>query len=362
MESLPPMHSPPRTYRLFSAKAPLTLLGVSAVLITLMSSTLCARAQGTFRVLDTWKIGGEGGWDYLNVDPDAHLLYLTHGPRVEVIDTKTGKPVGAITGLKGTHGVVFDTDGKFGFVSDGRANAVVVFDRHTFQVVATIPAGGNPDGMTFEPVTKTVWAFNGRTSDVTVIDAAQWKVVATIKLAGRPEFPQADGRGMVFVNLESTNQIQRLDAKTLTSVGVWPLTGCDSPSGLAIDRDHRRLFSVCNGKKMIVTDADSGKVLASPTIGDGPDAASYDPAHQLAFSSNGEGNLTIVDASDPNYKVLQTVTTRRGARTMTFDTGSNRAYLVTAEYGPAPAATADNPRPRPSVVPGSFMVLVVGRD
>jgi DNA-binding beta-propeller fold protein YncE len=166
----------------------------------------------------------------------------------------------------------------------------------------------------------------------------------------------------VFVNLESTNQIQRLDAKTLTAVGVWSLTGCDSPSGLAIDRDHRRLFSVCDGKKMIVTDADSGKVLASPAIGDGPDAAGYDPAHQLAFSSNGEGTLTIVDASDPSYKVLQTVATHRGARTMIFDAGTNRVYVVAAEYGPAPAATADNAHPRPSVVPGSFMVLVVGRD
>lgn len=320
------------------------------------------KAQGPYHVQSTWKIGGEGGWDYLNVDPDAHLLYLTHGPRVEVVDTTTGKPVGAITGLKGTHGVVFDADGKFGFVTDGRANAVVVFDRHTYQVVASIPAGKNPDGAVFEPVTKTVWAFNGGSGDVTVIDAAQQKVVATIKLAGRPEFPQADGRGMVFVNLESTNQIERLDAKKLVSVGVWPLTGCDSPSGLAIDREHRRLFSVCDGKKMVVTDADSGKQLASPTIGDGPDAAGYDRAHQLAFSSNGEGNLTIVDAGDPRYKVIQTLPTHRGARTMIFDPGTSRVYLAAGDYGPPPAATADNPRPRPSVIPGSFEVMVIGRD
>lgn len=334
----------------------------AVLLLGLVVAPFCAHAQGPYKVVDRWKIGGEGGWDYLNVDPDAHLLYLTHGARVEVIDTRTGKPAGAITGLKGTHGVVFDSEGKFGYISDGRANAVVVFDRHTYAVVATIPAGGNPDGIAYEPVTKTVWAFNGRSSDVTVIDAAQQKVVATIKLAGRPEFPQADGRGNVFANIESANEIQKLDAKTLTAVAVWPLPGCDSPSGLAVDRDHHRLFSVCDGKKMVVTDADSGKQLASPAIGDGPDAAGYDPAHQVAFSSNGEGTLTIVDASGSDYKVMQSVATQRGARTMAFDSATTRVYLVTAEYGPAPAATTDNPRPRPAIVPGSFTVLVVGRD
>ncbi|HEY0759083.1 MAG TPA: YncE family protein [Acidisarcina sp.] len=334
---------------------------LAGAFVVALSAAPVLHAQGPYHVVDTWKIGGEGGWDYLNVDPAAHLLYLTHGPRVEVIDTNTGKSVGAITGLKGTHGVVFDEEGKYGYISDGRANAVVVFDRHTFSVVTSIPAGTNPDGIAYEPVTKTVWAFNGRSGDTTVIDTAQQKVVATIKLDGRPEFPQADGRGNVFANIEDKNELQKLDAKTLTAVAVWPLTGCDSPSGLAVDREHHRLFSVCDGKKMVVTDSDSGKILATPAIGDGPDAAGYDAKNQLAFSSNGEGNLSIIDAGSTDYRMLQSVPTHRGARTMAFDPNTGRVYLVAAEYGPAPAATTDNPRPRPAIVPGSFMVLVVGR-
>ena len=171
-----------------------------------------ALAQQPYHVIDHWKIGGSGGWDYLLADPGAHRLYVTHGPRVEVIDTDTGKLVGAITGLKGTHGVALDPDGRFGYISDGGANAVVVFDRKTLQTVGTIPAGTNPDGITYEPTTKTVWAFNGRSKNVTVIDTSNRTVVATIALPGKPEFPQVDGKGHVFDNIEDKNSIVRLDA------------------------------------------------------------------------------------------------------------------------------------------------------
>jgi YVTN family beta-propeller protein len=316
---------------------------------------------GPYFVLDTWTIGGEGGWDYLTVDSPAHLLYLTHGTRVEVIDTKTGKAVGAVTGLKGTHGVALDPDGKRGYISEGAGNSVVVFDRSSFAVIKSIPAGTNPDGIVFEPVTKTVWAFNGRSNDATVIDTASMKVIATIKLSGKPEFPQADGRGTVFVNIETKNSITRLDAKTLKLTAEWPLPGCDSPSGMAMDQAGRKLFSVCDGKVMPVTDADSGKVLKLVPIGDGPDAAGYDAAHHLAFSSNGDGTLSIVDTSTPAYTVIQTLPTAKGARTMAFDASNGHVYLVAATMGPKPAATAENPRPRASILPGSFKVLVVGR-
>jgi DNA-binding beta-propeller fold protein YncE len=321
-----------------------------------------ARAQaGPYAVIDKWTIGGEGGWDYLLADPTANLLYVTHGPRVEVIDTKTGKAVGAITDLKGTHGVALDATGKYGFISDGGANEVVVFDRKSFAKVQSLPAGMNPDGIAYEPVTKTVWAFNGRSMDATVIDAVGMKVLGTVKLSGKPEFPQADGKGTVFVNIETKNSIARLDAKTMKVTAEWPLTGCESPSGLTIDRSGRKLFSVCDGKVMAVTDADSGKVVKLAAIGDGPDAAGFDAAKHLAFSSNGEGTLTVVDTSTPEYKVLQTVTTQKGARTMAFDAGSDRVYLSAAQMGPAPAATAANPRPRAAALPGSFMIVVVGR-
>src|ERR1700689_1122879 len=254
-----------------------------------------AFAQTPYSVLTQWKIGGEGGWDYLTSDANAHRLYVTHGPRVEVLDTDSGKVVGSITGLKGTHGVALDDTGKYGYVSDGGANVVVVFDRASLAAVASIPAGTNPDGIVFEPITKTVWAFNGRSSNASVIDTAERKVVATIPLDGKPEFPVADGKGTVFANIESKNEIVRFDAAAKKITATWPLANCESPSGLAIDPAGRRLFAVCDGGKMAVVDASSGKTLANPSIGDGPAAARYDSKRKLAFSSNGEsGTLTII--------------------------------------------------------------------
>jgi YVTN family beta-propeller protein len=335
----------------------LALVGAFALL-----AAMPVGAQKHFAIQDKWKVGGEGGWDYLLVDSSAHRLYITHGSRVEVVDLQTGKPAGAITGLKGAHGVALDDAGKFGYISDGRANAVVVFDRGTLATVATIPAGTNPDGIAFEPVTKTVWAFNGGSKDATVIDTASRKVIATVPLPGRPEFPVADGKGFVFDNIEDKNAIVRLDAKSPKVTATWSISPCESPSGLAIDLTGRRLFAVCDGKKMAVVDANTGKMIATPTIGDGPDAAGYDAKNKLAFSSNGDGTLTVIDASGSSYKVLQTLPTQARARTMALDESTGKVYLVTAQFGPAPAATAENPRPRPTILPDSFTVLVAGHE
>ncbi len=328
---------------------------------SIVSVTVAHAADGPYAVLDKWVIGGQGGWDYLLADPSMHVVYLTHGTRVEVVDTTTGKSVGAITDMKGTHGVALDAAGKYGYISDGGANAVVVFDRKTYAKVNSIATGTNPDGIAFEPVTKTVWAFNGRSNDASVIDTATMKVTATIKLSGKPEFPAADGKGTVFVNIETKNSIVRLDAKTLKQTAEWPLAGCESPSGLAMDLTGRRIFSVCDGKKMAITNADSGKVIKLADVGDGPDAAGFDPKNQVAFSSNSDGTLTVVDAKGSDYKVIQNVVTPKRARTMSFDPGTGRIYLLAAEYGPAPAPTAAIPKPRPSVVPGSYSVIVVGK-
>jgi DNA-binding beta-propeller fold protein YncE len=316
--------------------------------------------KAPYKLLDQWKIGGEGGWDYLLADPTAHRLYVTHTGRVEVLDTATGKPVGAITGMHSTHGVALDTAGKLGYISDGAGNAVVVFDRATLATVATIPAGTNPDGILFEPATQTVWAFNGRSHDASIIDAATQKVVATVALPGKPEFPVADGQGTVFVNIEDKNQIVRLDARAHTVTATWA-AGCESPSGLAFDVAGHRLFAVCDGNKMGVVDALSGKLLATPAIGDGPDAAGFSPALQLAYASSGDGILAVVDTSAAGYATVQKLATRRGARTMAYDAATDRIYLVTAEVGPKPAPTAETPRPRAPIVPGTFTVLVVGR-
>jgi YVTN family beta-propeller protein len=326
------------------------------------SAALPVVAQKAYKIQDKWKVGGEGGWDYLAVDAAAHRLYITHGPRVEVLDSATGRSLGAITGLKGTHGVAFDDAGKYGYISDGGANAVVVFDRNTLQKVTSIPAGTNPDGIAFEPVTKTVWAFNGRSKDATVIDTATQKVIATVPLPGRPEFPVADGNGVIFDNIEDKNEIVQLDAKNPKVTATWSIAPCESPSGLAIDREGRRLFAVCDGKKMAVVDANTGKLIATPAIGDGPDATAYNPKTKLAYSSNGDGTLTIIDASNGSYKVLQNLATQQGARTMALDSATGKVYVVTAQFGPRPAATESTPRPRPSIVPDSFTVIVAGRE
>ncbi len=332
-----------------------------ALLCGLFAATRPLAGQQPYKVIDHWKLGGEGGWDYLIVDPSAPRLYLTRGNHVDVVDTQTGKLIGSIANLHGTHGVAFDDKGQFGYISDGGGNAVVVFDRATLATVATIPAGQNPDGIVFEPVTQTVWAFNGRSKDATVIDAATRKVVATIPLPGKPEFPAVDGKGIVFDNIEDKNEIVRLDAHTNKVTAVWPLAGCESPSGLAFDVPGSRLFPVCDGKKMAVVDSNTGKVLANPAIGDGPDAAGWDAKHKLAFASCGEGILSVVDAGAPGYPTIENLPTQRSARTMAYDAATDRIYLAAAEFGPRPAPTAENPRPRPTIVPGSFTVLVVGR-
>lgn len=327
----------------------------------LFLSAAGVRAQEPYKILDQWKIGGEGGWDYLLADSTAHRLYVTHGQRVEVIDSQTGKPVGAITGLKGTHGIALDDAGKFGYISDGGANEVVVFDRTSLEKVASVPVGTNPDGIVFEPSTQTVWAFNGRSKNVSVVDAATRKVLATIPLPGKPEFPAVDGQGTVFDNIEDKNSIVRLDAKTKTLTATWPI-GCDSPSGLAFDIAGHRLFSVCDGKKMAVTDSTDGKSLALPPIGDGPDAAGYSLQHNVAFASCGEGVLSVINAAQPGFPSVEILPTQKGARTMTYDPATDRVYLVTAEFGAPPAPTADHPHPRPSIVPGSFEIIVIGRQ
>ena len=336
------------------------LLCAVAALTVSTSLLPAAVAQKPFAVETKWTIGGTGGWDYLLADPSAHRLYVTHGTRVEVLDTESGKVVGSIGDLKGTHGIALDPNGKLGYISDGGANEVVVFDRATLAKVTSVAAGTNPDGIIFEPKTRTVWAFNGRSKNATVIDAETKAVVATVALPGKPEFPTVDGTGTVFVNIEDKNEILKLNANSKTVEATWPI-GAESPSGMAIDVAGHRLFSVCDGNKMVVLDSKTGKVLATPTIGDGPDAAGYDAKNKLAFASGGDGTLSVVDAGKPGYPTIQTVKTQKGGRTMAFDEGNGKVYVVVAEYGPTPAATAAVPHPRPVATPGSFSVMVIGR-
>jgi YVTN family beta-propeller protein len=221
--------------------------------------------------------------------------------------------------------------------------------------------GQNPDSILYESKGKHVFTFDGRSKDVTVLDATTLAVVTTIPVPDKPEFSADDHAGHIFVNIESVpGQMVEIDARKLTVMATWPLPGCNSPSGLAIDRPHHRLFSVCDGSVMAITNSETGAQVAQVPIGRGPDAAAYDEKRGLVFSSNGEGTLTVVKQESPDhYSVLGTVKTQAGARTMALDSATGRVYLVTAEFGPAPAATTEQPRPRPTVVPDSFTVLVV---
>ncbi len=308
------------------------------------------------------QIGGTGGWDYLTADSQARRLYVSHGSQVEVIDLDSHKPVGKIAGLGGIHGIAIASDLGLGFISDGRNNEVVEFSLKDLSLGKKIKAGVNPDGILYDASSKRVFAFNGRSQDATVIEASDGSVAGTIKLGGKPEFPVSDGQGSVFANIEDKNEIVKINAKTLAVEAHWPVSPCDSPSGLAIDRTDRRLFAVCDNKLMAVVDADSGKVVATPAIGDGPDAAAFDPQTKLAFSSNGQsGTVTVVRPSGKDNYAVETVETAKGARTMALDEKTHKLYLSTASFGPAPAASAANPRPRPAILPDSFKLIVLGQ-
>jgi YVTN family beta-propeller protein len=310
-----------------------------------------------------WKLGGDGGWDYLTMDSAKGRLFISRATRVDVISTESGKLIGSIPDTQGVHGIALAPGLNRGFTSNGRANSVTVFDLDTLKVIqeAKVP-GRNPDAILYEPAGKHVFTFNGASKDVTVLDASSLAVLATIPVPDKPEFAAQDGRGQIYVNIESDpGQMVVIDSQKLTVKSTWPLPGCNSPSGLAIDSAHQRLFSVCDGKVMAVTDAVNGKQVALVPIGEHPDAAGYDQKRGIVYSSNGEGTLSIVhqDAAD-RYSVLQTLPTQRGARTMALDEATGKVYLATADFGPAPAASAEQPRPRPALIPDSFVVLVVG--
>jgi len=319
-------------------------------------------AAPNMAVLQHFKLGGAGGWDYLAVDAKGRL-FISRATRVDVVSVESGKLIGSIADTEGVHGIAFAPDLNRGYTSNGRANSVTAFDLDTLKVIKEVKISGrNPDAILYEPAGKHVFTFNGASKDVTVLDASSLAVIATIPVPDKPEFAAQDGRGQIFVNIESDpGQMLVIDAQKLTVKSTWPLPGCNSPSGLAIDSTHRRLFSVCDGKVMAVTDAVNGKQVALVPIGEHPDAAGYDQKRGLVYSSNGEGTLSVVrqDSGD-RYSVVQTVMTQRGARTMAIDAATGKVYLVTADFGPPPAATAEQPHPRPALIPDSFVVLEVG--
>lgn len=314
-------------------------------------------APPSYSVLKKLPLAGDGGWDYMTVDSGTHRLFISRGTRVQVMDVETGRLVGEISGTTGVHGIAIDHKLGRGYTSNGRENTVTVFDLKSLKEITKVKvSGGNPDAIIYDSASNRVFTFNGQTSDATAIDVATNTVAGTIKLHGKPEFPQANGKGTIYVNIEDKSEIQQIDTKALTVTKSWSIAPAEGPSGLAIDIKHNQIFSVTDGL-MAVSDTKAGKLAQTAKIGDGPDAAAYDSTYGVALSSNGgDGSVSVVARkADGKFETIQTVPTQKGARTMALDEKTHKIYLISAEFG-APAAGSR----RPSMKPGSAVIIVVG--
>jgi DNA-binding beta-propeller fold protein YncE len=326
-------------------------------------ATRAAAQAPTYKFIREIKVGGEGGWDYLAEDAAANRLYVSHGTKIVVIDMAQGTVVGEIDSLPGVHGFAVAPELGLGFASNGRENKAAVVDLKTLAITRRVDTGENPDAILYVPGFQEVYTFNGRGHSATVFDAKTGNVVATIPLPGKPEFAVFDpAAGRIYNNIEDQNEIVVIDAKTHAVVATWPIAPGEEASGLAIDLAHHRLFAVCGNQYMVMLNSATGAVVDTVRIGEGADAARFDPGTGLAFASNGEGNVTIAHEDSPDHlTVVQTLTTARSARTMTLDPTTHRIYLSAADYEAAPAAAdAAAPRQRPRMVAGSFRVLVYG--
>ena len=343
----------------FTFLAILGSLAVAIIFSVVAFSRAAAPAPGAsgYHVIKTIPDGGDGGWDYVYVDSDARRVYISRGTHVIVLDADTYAVVGDIPDTQGVHGIAVASDLSRGFTSNGRSNDVTIFDLKTLKSLGTVKTDANPDAILYDSVSKRVFTFNGRGKNATAINAADGTVAGTIDLHGKPEFAAADGKGSVFVNNEDSSTLHHLDPKTLKELHNWPLAPCKSPSGLAMDVANRRLFSVCDEKVMAVVNADTGKVVATPAICDGPDAAGFDPATGYVFASCGDGNLTVIHEDSPDkYSVVENVPTKKSARTMALDLKTHNIFLPAADFD-APAAGER----RGKMKPGSFVIVVVGK-
>ncbi|MGH9686651.1 MAG: YncE family protein [Candidatus Acidiferrales bacterium] len=319
-----------------------------------------AAGSSGYHLLKTIPVPGDDFWDYLKFQPSTHRLFIAHGNEVQVLNVDTGKIVGTMGGMNVIHGVVLAPEFNRGFVTDGGAAKVRIFDLKSLKVIGSAPADKDADGDVYDPASKRVFTMNGDSQSSTVIDAKTGKVVGHIELGGQPEFPVADGRGHVYANIESTSEIIEINSRTMKITHRWPLAPGEHPSGLAIDAKHHILFSGCRNKLMVIMDADNGKVLATEPIGVGVDATRFDPGTMYAFASNGfTPSLTVVHEDSPTkFHVVEDVKTEIGARTMALDPKTHDIYLATADI-----QRIQNPPPhtRPfRMVPGTFRVLIYG--
>lgn len=334
------------------------------IFVAMLSISLNGQAQPSpgYHLLKKFVLGGEGGWDLLAVDSAAHRLYISRATHVMVVDSDSGAIVGDIANTPRVHGIAIAPEFGKGFITNGGDATVTIFDLKTLKPSSQVKVGQNPDAILYDPVSKRIFAFNGNSKDATAIDAGTGTVAGTLALGGKPELGVADERGRVYVNLEDKSQIVAIDSRKLKIEATWPLAPGEEPTGIAMDRKHRRLFVTCSNKLMAVVNADNGKLLTTLPIGSGVDGAAFDSDKQLAFSSNGDGTLTVVREDSPDkFSVAENVVTQRGARTLDLDQKTHRVFLVTAEFGPTPAPTVERPRPRPPMLPGTFTLLVFGR-
>jgi YVTN family beta-propeller protein len=326
----------------------------AAILTSLIFSGL-AQDKADYKVIKTFHIASPGGWDYIAVNNKK--LYVSHGTQVNILNELTGDSMGVIPNTTGVHGIAFDNELNKGFTSNGRSNNVTVFDLTTNQVLSQINAGENPDAILYEPFSKKIITCNGRSNDLSIIDPSSGKVTATVPVAGKPEAAVTDGEGKLYVNLEDKNEIAEINIKTFTVENHWSILPGEGPTGLAFDGKTKRLFAGCD-KLLIVVDAANGKIIDKLTIGDRCDGVVFDKKNKMIFTANGEGNITAVkEISGNEFKVVQTISTKSGARTITIDEETLTLFLPTADFeAPDPGAA---PNARRKMIPGTFQVLVV---
>jgi DNA-binding beta-propeller fold protein YncE len=349
-----------------------------SILIGVLSSigpflpVFAAAGPGPFTVINAARVGGDGGYDYVFADSAGRRLYVPRGDRIDVFDLDSLKPAGVIPNTKAVHGVAVDPASRHGFSS---SQPVVMWDTGTLQALRTIAVQGRPDGILFDSFTGRVFVLSHSAPNATVIDAKDGSVIGTLDLAGEPEQGVSDGRGHLFVDIEDKDNVAAVDAVALRVTAHYGLGGRGGgPGALAIDAKHHILFAFChNPHTAVVMSADDGRIITSLPIGMGVDAAEFNPATLEAFSSQGDGTLTVIRESGPDgFEVEQNVATRAGARTSTLDGLTSRIFLVTAEWAkptpePTPAAGQGTPAHtgwmrRGPMVPGSFTILVVGRQ
>jgi DNA-binding beta-propeller fold protein YncE len=332
------------------------------LLVFVFTTAFSVFGETGYRVQTRYPVPGDGGFDYVYIDSAARRVYLSHGTQVDVIDADSGKVVGTIADTPGVHGVAIASEFKHGFTSNGRENKVSMFDPATLALIKKIDVGKGPDGIYYDAASKRVFTNNHGSHDITAIDANSGEVVGTVKLNGDGEQAVIGGDGLVYVNSEDTAEVVVFDPKSLEVKNRFPIGVAKTPTGLAYDPKSKRLFiGTREEPKMVVMDATNGKVIGSFPIGKGVDYAAFDPQSKLVFFSCGEGTLSIYrEKSADEYEDAGAVKTQPSAKTMAFDPKTKKIFLSAAEITETPAADPTQ-RPRRSIKPGSFVVLVVSK-